>query len=74
MQRLSEDFCAKAYNNLEYEGSKLNKSVVRDILKIKHPKIAMPKRVPTNIKAFNTRLDKLFAKHDKRVRKVLAKH
>lgn len=74
MQRLSEDFCAKAYNNLEYEGSVLNKEVVRDVLKIKHPKIAMPKRVPTNIKAFNTRLDKLFANHEQRVRKVLAKH
>lgn len=74
MQRLSEDFCAKAYNNLEYEGSVLNKEVVRDVLKIKHPKIAMPKRVPANIEIFNARLDRLFANHEQRVRKVLAKH
>jgi hypothetical protein len=33
----------------------------------------MPSEFPKNIIAFNAKIDKAFAKHEKRVRKVLSK-
>lgn len=74
MRLLSEDFCSKAYNKDKYEGARLNKGVVRDVLKIKQPHIDMPKEMPADIEAFNGRIDKLYAKYEKQVRKVLKRY
>lgn len=74
MRELSQDFRAKAYY-LPADGIRiLNKEVVRKVLKIKQPKIDMPKELPTDIAAFNARIDALYAKHEERVRKVLSKY
>ena len=72
MRLLSNDFRAKAYSDV---GKKklLNKEVINSVLGLKQPKIDMPKEMPRNIVAFNAKIDKQFAKHEKRVRKVLAK-
>lgn len=72
MRELSNEFRAKAYTTV---GKKklLNKELVSRVLKIKQPKIEMPKEMPANIVAFNAKIDKAFAKHEKRVRKVLSK-
>ena len=72
MLNLSKDFKAKAYLKEEGKGLVLQKEVVRKVLKIKLPEIVLPQQMPTDIKAFNARIDKQFTKHAKRVRKVLA--
>ena len=74
MRLLSDDFCKKAYNKDKYEGARLNKDVVRDVLKIKQPNIDMPKDMPSDIVAFNSRIDKLYTKYEKQVRKVLKRY
>lgn len=73
MLNLSKDFRAKAYLKEEGKGLVLQKELVRKVLKIKQPEIVLPQQMPTDIKAFNAKIDKQFAKHEKRVRKVLAK-
>ena len=73
MYLLSKEFKKKAYLKVEGEGRVLQKDVVRKVLKIKQPKIVFPQQMPTDIEAFNAKLDKQFAKHEKRVRKVLTK-
>ena len=73
MLNLSKDFKAKAYLKEEGKGLVLQKELVRKVLKIKLPEIVLPQQMPTDIKAFNANIDKLFAKHEKRVRKVLKK-
>ena len=72
MEQLSNDFIAKAYMKVGKK-SVLQKEVVRKVLKVKQPKVEMPKVMPTDIAAFNAKIDKAFAKHEKKVRKVLAK-
>lgn len=74
MRLLSNDFRAKAYYRPADGLAILNKDLVRKVLKIKQPKIEMPKEMPADIHAFNANIDKLFAKHEKRVRKVLSKY
>lgn len=74
MRLLSEDFRAKAYYSPADGIRILNKELVGRVLKIKQPKIEMPKEMPEDIAAFNARIDALFAKHEKRVRKVLSKY
>ena len=74
MRILSDDFRVKAYSELKHEGSTLNKNVVRDVLKIKYPTIEMTKEMPADIESFNNRIDKLFAKYEKQVRKVLKRY
>ena len=73
MRLLSNDFRAKAYVKVTDKKNVLNKSLVRRVLNIKQPKIDMPKELPSDIRAFNAKIDKAFAKHEKRVRKVLSK-
>ena len=73
MRNLSREFKAKAYNTIADGVHILNKEFVSKVLKIKQPKIDMPKRMPSDIRAFNAKIDKAFAKHEKRVRKVLSK-
>lgn len=74
MRLLSEDFRAKAYYSPADGIRILNKELVGRVLKIKQPKIEMPKEMPADMEAFNARIDALFAKHEKRVRKVLSKY
>lgn len=74
MLNLSKDFRAKAYLKEEGKGLVLQKELVRKVLKIKQPEIVLPQQMPTDIKAFNAKIDKQFAKHEKKVRKVLAKY
>lgn len=74
MRELSEEFRSKAYYRPATGISILNKDLVRKVLKIKQPKIDMPKEMPADIQAFNDRIDLLFTKHEKKVRKVLAKY
>ena len=72
MRLLSNDFREKAYTTINKK-KLLNKELIRSVLRIKQPKIEMPKETPVDIYAFNANIDKLFAKHEKRVRKVLNK-
>lgn len=71
MRLLSNLFREKAYSKNADNKPVLNKEVVSRVLNIKHPKIDMPQEMPTSIRAFNAAIDKKFAKHEKRVRKVL---
>ena len=73
MRELSEDFRAKAYFRPADGIAILNKDLVRKVLRIKQPKIEMPKEMPTDIHAFNNHIDEQFGKYEKRVRKVLSK-
>ena len=73
MRLLSNDFKQKAYYDIADNIHILNKDVVRKVLAIKQPKIDMPKEMPSDIEAFNKRIDKLYAKYEKRVRKTLSK-
>ena len=73
MRSLSEDFRQKAYRGVANNLNILNKPLVRKVLKIKHPKVSMPKTMPDDIRAFNAAIDKQFTKHERRVRRVLAK-
>ena len=73
MRLLSNDFREKAYYKNEKNKLVLNKDVISSVLKVKQPKIEMPKEMPSDIKAFNERIDKLYLKYEKRVRKVLSK-
>lgn len=73
MQRLSNDFKAKAYIKVGEKKSRLNKEVVRKVLKIKHPRIKMPATMPADIDAYNSKIDKLYAKRERLVRKALTK-
>ena len=72
MRLLSNDFRAKAYTKIAKK-TLLNKELISKVLQIKQPKIAMPSEMPKNIRAFNTSIDKRFAKYEKRVRQVLSK-
>ena len=73
MRLLAEDFQAKAYIPVADKIRVINKELIAKVLKIKQPKIEMPKEMPANIVAFNTKIDRAFAKYEKRVRKVLKK-
>ena len=74
MRLLSNDFREKAYYKNSDNKVILNKDVISAVLAVKHPKIEMPSEMPKDIRKFNSRIDKQFAKHEKRVRKVLAKY
>ena len=74
MRLLSNDFRAKAYTPVGEKKQLLNKELMSKVLNIKHPKIEMPSEMPKNIRAFNAKIDKAFAKHEKRVRKVLQRY
>ena len=73
MRLLSNDFRAKAYTPNSKKKQLLNKELISKVLQIKQPKIEMPSEMPKNIRAFNTKIDRAFAKYEKRVRKVLKK-
>ena len=74
MRLLSNDFRAKAYTSVGEKKKLLNKELISKVLAVKQPKIEMPSEMPKNITAFNAKIDKAFAKHEKRVRRVLKKY
>ncbi len=71
MRLLAEYFQAKAYRNIGSKINLLNKEIIGKVLKIKQPKIEMPKEMPSDIRSFNNTIDKKFAAYEKRVRKTL---
>ncbi len=73
MRLLSDDFREKAYTLVADKKRLLNRELIRSVLEVKQPQIEMPSEMPSNIKAFNAKIDKAFAKYEKRVRKVLSK-
>lgn len=73
MRNLSREFKAKAYNTIADGVHILNKELVGKVLKIKQPKIDMPKQMPGDISSFNADIDKKFVAHQERVRKVIHK-
>ena len=73
MRLLSNDFREKAYTPNSKKKQLLNKELISKVLQIKQPKIEMPSEMPKNIRAFNAKIDRTFAKYEKRVRKVLKK-
>ena len=73
MRLLSNDFREKAYTPVGEKKQLLNKEFISKVLAVKQPKIDMPSEMPKNIRAFNAKIDKAFAKYEKRVRKVLSK-
>ena len=73
MRLLAEDFQAKAYCAVADKMNLINKKLICNVLKIKQPKIDIPKEMPSDIRAFNANIDKKFAAYEKRVRKMLDK-
>ena len=73
MRLLAEDFQAKAYRPVGDKINLINKEIIGKVLKVRQPKIEMPKEMPSDIRAFNAAIDKKFAAYEKRVRKVLDK-
>ena len=71
MRLLAEDFQAKDYIPVADKIRVMNKELIAKVLKIKQPKIEMPKEMPSDIRAFNATIDRKFAGYEKRVRKVL---
>ncbi len=67
---LSEEFRAKAYNKIAELKYEVNESLVKSLLKY-GDQYKMPRQMPNNIEKFNAKIDKRFAKHAERVRKVL---
>ena len=57
MRLLAEDFQAKAYIPVADKIRVMNKELITKVLKIKQPKIEMPKEMPSDIRAFNATID-----------------
>lgn len=73
MRVLCNDFQNLAYTKLDKKKYELNKNVVRAVLKVKQPVVALPAEMPANIVAFNKNVDKVYAKYAKQVRKAMKK-
>jgi hypothetical protein len=67
---LSEAFRAKAYKQLDKLRYEANEPLIGELLKY-GTQYKMPRTMPSNIEKFNAKVDKFFAEHAKRVRKVL---
>lgn len=74
MRVLGNDFQGVAYKKLGKKKYQLNKEVASAVLKVKQPVVEMPKAMPEDIKKFNARLDKMYNKHEKKVRKVINRY
>jgi hypothetical protein len=70
MLELGNEFRTKAYKNIAKGKDELDKDIIRKAVKI-NTKCEMPSQMPSNIDKFNAKIDKQFAKHAKKVRKVL---
>ena len=67
---LSEEFRAKAYKQLDELRYEANEPLIKALLKY-GAQYKMPRTMPRDIEKFNAKVDKFFAEHAKRVRKVL---
>lgn len=70
MLDLCNDFRTKTYKNSSKTQVEMNKPLIGKVVKIETT-CKMPSEYPKNITKFNNKIDKLFAKHAKKVRKVL---
>ena len=70
MLNLCNDFRTKTHKKLSKEECELDKSTIKKVVSIE-TLCDMPSEYPANIDKFNAKIDKLFAKHEKRVRKAL---
>lgn len=71
MRLLSNNFKEKAYHTVADGVHILNKELVRNVLRVKQPKMEMPKEMPSNIKAFNASIDERFTSYEKQIRRVI---
>jgi hypothetical protein len=67
---LSEAFRAKAYKKVAELKYEVNEPLVNALLKF-GTQYKMPKKMPCNIEKFNSKVDRFFENHAKKVRKVL---
>ena len=67
---LSEAFRAKAYKQLDELRYEVNEPLIKRLLKY-GAQYKMPRKMPRDIEKFNAKIDRFFAQHAKRVRKVL---
>lgn len=67
---LSEAFRAKAYKQIDKLRYETNEPLVKALLKY-GTQYKMPKKMPCNIEKFNSKVDRFFENHSKKVRKVL---
>jgi hypothetical protein len=67
---LSEAFRAKAYKQLDKLRYEANEPLIGALLKY-GTQYKMPKKMPCNIEKFNSKVDRFFENHAKKVRKVL---
>ena len=70
MLDLCNDFRTATHKKISKEKHELDKATIQKVVNIE-TKCEMPSQMPENITKFNNKVDKLFAKHAKRVRKVL---
>lgn len=70
MLDLCNEFRSKCYVKLSKTEFELNKPLISKVVNIQ-TKCAMPSDYPQNITKFNNKIDKIFTKHAKKVRKVL---
>lgn len=70
MLNLCNDFRTKTHKKLSKEECELDKPTIKKVVSIE-TLCDMPSEYPANIEKFNAKIDKLFAKHEKRVRKAL---
>ena len=70
MLDLGNEFRAKAYTKPQNGKYQLNKAVVSKVVAV-NTKCEMPAEMPKEIDKFNAKVDKLFAKHAKKVRKAM---
>ncbi len=70
MLELGNDFRANTYTKPENKKYQLNKTVVNKVVAV-NTICDMPAELPKNINKFNAKIDKLFAKHEKSVRKAM---
>jgi predicted transcriptional regulator len=70
MLELGNEFRSKVYKNITKGEDELDKATIRKVVAIE-TKCEMPSLLPQNIAKFNAKIDKQFAKHAKKVRKVL---
>lgn len=67
---LGNDFRTKCYEKISKREHALDKPLIAKVVKIKTI-CEMPSALPSDMAKFNAKIDKLFAKHSKKVRRVL---
>ncbi len=70
MLELGNEFRDRAYKHITKGQDQLDKATIRKVVKV-NTVCAMPRTMPQPIEKFNAMIDKMFAKHAKKVRKAL---